>query len=55
MHLRRQVFQQKGEGIVDRFGLNHVVVVEDEEEIVRDGGDLIEQDRQNRFHRRRLG
>src|SRR3712207_5802625 len=44
-----QVLQQKGEGIVDRSGINDVVVVEDENEIVRDGGDFIEQGRQNRF------
>ena len=35
--------------MVNRFGINHVVVVKDEDEIVRDGGDFIEQGRQNRF------
>ena len=49
VHLWRQVLEQKGEGIVNRFGINHVVVVKDEDEIVRDGGDFIEQGRQNRF------
>ena len=49
VHLRRQVLEQKGEGMVNRFGINHVVVVQDEDEIVRDGGDFIEQGRQNRF------
>ena len=43
MNLRRQMLEQKGEGLVDRFGVNHVVVVKDEDEIVRDGGDFIEQ------------
>lgn len=47
MHVRRQVLDQKGEGIVNRLGLNHVVVVQDEDEIVRDGGDFIEQSNQN--------
>ena len=32
VHLRRQVLDQKGEGLVDRFGLNQVVVVKDEDE-----------------------
>ena len=49
MHLWRQVLEQKGEGIVNRLGINHVVVVEDEDEMVRDGGDFIEQGGQNRF------
>src|SRR3989304_223639 len=35
--------------MVNRLGINHVVVVEDENEIVRDGGDFIERGRQNRF------
>ena len=52
VHLRRQVLEQKGEGSVNRFGINHVVVVKDEDEIVRDSGDFIEQGRQNRFGRR---
>src|SRR3712207_6093634 len=54
VHLWWQVLQQKAEGIVNRCGINDVVVVEDENEIVRDGGDLIEQSRQNRFGWRRL-
>ncbi len=32
-----QVLEQKGEGIVNRSGINNVVVIEDENEIVRDG------------------
>ena len=54
VHLWRQVLEQKGEGIVNRSGIDHVVVVEDEDEIVRDGGDFIEQGRQDRFGRRWL-
>ena len=55
VHLWRQVLEQKGEGGVDglrhvnRFGINHMVVIQDEDEMVRDGGDFIEQGRQNRF------
>ena len=44
-----RVLEQKGEGLVNRFGINHMVVVQDKDEIVRDGGDFIEQGRQNRF------
>jgi hypothetical protein len=44
-----QVLEQEGEGIVNRSGINNVIVIEDENEIVRDGRDLIEQDGQNRF------
>ena len=49
MHLRRQVLDEIGEGKVNRFGINHVVVVKDEDEMVRERGDLIEQGRQDRF------
>ncbi len=48
------MFEQEGEGSVDRFGIDAVVVVQDEHEIVRDGGDFIDQGRQNRFDRRLL-
>ena len=54
MHLGRQVFQQKGKGIVNRPGVNNVVVVKDKHEIIWDGGDFIEQSRQNGFGWRRL-
>src|SRR5829696_2069990 len=49
VHPWRQVLQQKGEGIVNHSGVNNVIVVEDEDEIVRDGAYFIEQGRQNRF------
>jgi hypothetical protein len=39
---RRQVLEQKGEGIVNRFGINDVIVIKDEENAVRDSGDFIE-------------
>ena len=43
------MLEQKGEGFVNRFGIKNVVVVKDEDEMVRDGGDLVEQGYQNRF------
>ncbi len=49
VHLWWQVLKQEGQGIVDRFGINDVVVVKDEDEILGEGGDLVEQGRQNRF------
>lgn len=49
MHLGWQMLKQKGESLVNRFGLNHVVVVKDEGKIVQDVGDFIEQGRQNRL------
>ena len=54
VHLWRQVFEQKGEGLVDRFGINHVVVVKHEDEALREGGEFVDQSRQQRFGRRRL-
>ena len=54
MHLGRQVVEQKGEGLVNRWGIDQVVIVQDEDKIVRDGGDFIEQGRQQRFSWRRL-
>ena len=55
VHLRRQVFEQKGEGMVYRFGNpERMVVIQDKDETVREGGDLIEQGCQNRFGGRRL-
>ena len=49
VHLWRQVLEQKGEGFVNRFGINHMIVVQDKDEIVRGGGDFIEQGCQNRL------
>ncbi len=54
VHLRWQVLEQKGEGIVDRSGIDNVIVVEDENGVIRDGGDLVEQGRQDQFGRRCL-
>ena len=33
VHLGRQMLEQKGEGFVNRFGIKHVIVVKDEDEI----------------------
>ena len=49
MHPWWQVLEQEGEGIVNRSGINDVIVIEDENEIVLDGGDFVEQGSQNRF------
>ena len=49
MHLRWLVLEKKGEGVVDWFGINYVVIVKDEDEILEEGSDLIYQGCQNRF------
>src|SRR5579884_494967 len=49
VHMWWQMLDEKGEGLVNRFGIKHVVVVKDEDELVFDGGQVIEQGRQNRF------
>ena len=49
MHLWRQVFDEESQGLIYRFGINHMVIIQDQDEIVRDGGDFIEQGCQNRF------
>ena len=54
VHPRRQVLKQKGHGTVNRFGIKNVVVVKDEDEAVREGGELVDQGRQQRFGWRRL-
>ena len=48
------MLEQKGDGMVNRFGINQVVVVEDEDEIIGNGCDFIEQGCQNHFGWRRL-
>ncbi len=54
MHLWRQVLDEICEGHVNRFGINHVVVIKDEDEMVWERGDLIEQGHQDRFEWRWL-
>jgi hypothetical protein len=55
VHWGGQVFEQKGEDLVHRRGLNYVVVVQDEDERGRERGKLIEQRRQQRFSGRGRG
>ncbi|BFT70440.1 hypothetical protein PAENIP36_18820 [Paenibacillus sp. P36] len=43
MHLRRQVLKQKDESMVDRVGLNKMVVVKHEDELVWKAADFIKQ------------
>jgi hypothetical protein len=45
VHLRGHVLEQKGEGLVNRLGPKHVIVVQDEDKILGNGGDFIEQGR----------
>ena len=49
VHRWRQVLDQKGERLVHRLGLNDVVVVQDEEEMSREGSNFVEQGRQHRL------
>lgn len=44
VHIWGQVLKQEGEGLVYRFGIYQVVVVQDEKEFLQDGGDFIQQD-----------
>ena len=55
VHPRRHVLQKKGEGIVDRPGVDGVIIVEHEDEIFRHGADFIQERRQNRFDGSLLG
>ncbi|MEO8315808.1 MAG: hypothetical protein ABI645_13570 [Pseudomonadota bacterium] len=48
------MIEQKGENLVNRFGINHMVVVKDKDEWIWNSGDAIEQDGQNRCGRRWL-
>ena len=54
VHPRRQVLEQEREGLVVRPGVEHVVVVEDEDEVVGHGAELIDDGRQDRLDGRRL-
>ena len=51
MHLWRQVLEQEGEDVVDGASFNEVIVVEDEDNPVGDGGDLVEQGGQKSLDR----
>jgi hypothetical protein len=41
VHLWWQVLEQKGEGVVDGLGFDQVVVIEDEDNPIGEGGDLV--------------
>ena len=48
------MFEQKGQGRVDRRSVKDVVVVQDEDAIVGNGGKFVEQQRQQRLAGGRL-
>src|SRR5690606_16018041 len=54
MHLWRQVLQQKGQRLVNRLGIDQVIVVEDQYELIPGGGDVIDEGGQDRFDGRGL-
>ena len=43
-----------GDRVMDKFGVDNVVVIENESEVIPNSIDLINQRRQDRLHRRRL-
>lgn len=44
-----QVLDEIGEGLVNRLGIKYVVVVQDEDELVGDGAQIIDQGREHCF------
>ena len=55
VHLRRLVFDEESQGLIDRLGIDRVVVIQDEQKVLRDGGNFVEQGGQNGFDLQRLG
>ncbi|MGD8792173.1 MAG: hypothetical protein PVF47_06435 [Anaerolineae bacterium] len=49
------MFEQKGKSVVDRLGVDQVVVVEDEDDRAGNGGQVVDQGDEDSFRRRRLG
>lgn len=49
VHLRRQVREQESERIVNRLGIDNVVIIQDEGKRAREGCDIIDQRCQERF------
>ena len=47
VHPRREMLEQKGDGAVDRFGVDDVVIVEDERDVLIVRSDLVDQTRQD--------
>ena len=54
MQLRRQVLHQKGKGLIHRQRIDLVEIVEDEDDRVCGGGNVVEQGRELRFSMRWL-
>ena len=54
MQLRGQVIDQKRESVVHRLRIDHVIIVQDEDETIRDGGHFVEQGRQHHLGGRGL-
>src|SRR6056297_3330745 len=55
MHLRRHIFKEKRENIINRLTLNNMVIVQNKDKRLGDMGDLIQQVSQNRISRGWLG
>ena len=51
MHLWWQVIDQKGDGVVNPLVVHQIIIIEYEDQIVREEVDFIEQRRENRFDR----
>ncbi len=43
------MLEQIGEGMVDWLGIDHVVIIKNEDKIVRNGGNFIEKSGQDRL------
>ena len=54
MHLHRKVVEQESQNIVNLGGINDVIIVQDDDEILRDRGDVIDKGCQNRISGRGL-
>ena len=55
VHLRRLVLEQKRKSLLHWFGINQMVVVKDEDELLAHGRDLVQEHGQERLGGRRLG
>ena len=55
VHLRRLVFDEESQGLIDRLGIDRVIIIKDEQKVLRDGGNFVEQGGQNGFDLQRLG
>ena len=55
VRLWRLVINEESQGLIDRLGSDRVVVIQDEQKVLRDGGNLVEQGGQKGFDLQRLG